>query len=40
MKLNMVLHKFETYKKFSKNVQSSKLNLLKIINKIKDNKRK
>ena len=34
------LHKFETYKKFSKNVQSSKLNLLKIINKIKNNKKK
>jgi len=34
------IHKFETYKKFSKNVKKSKKNLLKILNRIKKNGKK
>ena len=34
------LHKFKTYKKFSNNVQRSRINLLKILQKIKNNGKK
>lgn len=34
------LHKFKTYTKFSTNVQKSKRNLLKILNKLKKNNKK